>query len=73
MNRPTPNRHRLRQSNCALKDGINSSAVMGNSLWRLHFGGDFMVPWWAVPLALVAGVVIGILLIALVSVNQEDE
>lgn len=32
-----------------------------------------MVPWWAVPLALVAGVVIGIILIALVSVNQEDE
>ena len=32
-----------------------------------------MVPWWAIPLALVAGVVIGIILIALVSVNQEDE
>ena len=32
-----------------------------------------MVPWWAVPLALVAGVVIGIILIALVSANQEDE
>ena len=46
---------------------------MGNSFWRLLFGGDFMVPWWAVPLALVAGIVIGIILIALVSVNQEDE
>jgi uncharacterized membrane-anchored protein YhcB (DUF1043 family) len=32
-----------------------------------------MVPWWAVPLALVVGVVIGIILIALVSVNQEDK
>jgi len=32
-----------------------------------------MVPWWAVPLALVAGVVIGIILIAMVSVNQEDD
>ena len=32
-----------------------------------------MVPWWVVPLALVAGVVIGIILIALVSVNQEDD
>lgn len=32
-----------------------------------------MVPWWSVPLALVAGVVIGIILIALVSANQEDE
>ncbi len=32
-----------------------------------------MVHWWAVPLALVAGVVIGIILIALVSVNQEDD
>ena len=32
-----------------------------------------MVPWWAVPLALVAGVVIGIILIALVSVNQDDD
>ena len=32
-----------------------------------------MVPWWAVPLALVAGVVIGIILIALVSANQDDE
>jgi uncharacterized membrane-anchored protein YhcB (DUF1043 family) len=32
-----------------------------------------MVPWWAIPLALVAGVVIGIILIALVSVNQEDK
>ncbi len=31
-----------------------------------------MVPWWAVPLALVAGVVIGIILIALVSANEDD-
>ena len=59
---------------CVLKDGIHSSAVRGNSLWRLHFGGDFiMVPWWAVPLALVAGVVIGFVIIALISANQEDE
>lgn len=32
-----------------------------------------MVPWWGIPMALVAGVVIGIILIALVSVNREDE
>ena len=32
-----------------------------------------MVPWWGIPMALVAGVVIGIILIALVSVNQEDD
>lgn len=31
-----------------------------------------MVPWWAVPLALVAGVVIGIILIALISANDDD-
>ena len=32
-----------------------------------------MVPWWAVPLALVAGVVIGFVIIALIGANQEDE
>ena len=32
-----------------------------------------MVPWWAIPLALVAGVVIGIILIALVSANEDDD
>jgi len=32
-----------------------------------------MVPWWVVPLALVAGVVIGFVIIALLSANQEDE
>lgn len=31
-----------------------------------------MVPWWAIPLALVAGVVIGIILIALISANDDD-
>ena len=31
-----------------------------------------MVQWWAVPLALVAGVVIGIILIALISANLDD-
>lgn len=47
---------------CTLKDAINSTEGSGR-----------MVPWWAVPLALVAGVVIGIILIALVSANQEDD
>ncbi len=32
-----------------------------------------MVPWWGLPIALLAGVVIGIILIAIVSANQEDE
>ena len=32
-----------------------------------------MVPWWAVPLALVAGILIGFVIIALLSANQEDE
>ena len=32
-----------------------------------------MVHWWAIPLALVAGVVIGIILIALVSANEDDD
>ena len=31
-----------------------------------------MVPWWGIPMALVAGVVIGIILIALVSANNDD-
>lgn len=31
-----------------------------------------MVPWWSIPLALFAGVVIGIILIALVSANEKD-
>ena len=31
-----------------------------------------MVPWWSIPLALFAGVVIGIILIALVSANLDD-
>lgn len=57
----------------ALKDAINSSAVRGKSLWRLNFGGDFMVPWWAVPLALVAGILIGFVIIALLSANEDDD
>ena len=32
-----------------------------------------MVPWWAVPLALVAGVVIGFVIIALLSANEDDD
>ena len=32
-----------------------------------------MVPWWGLPIALLAGVVIGIILNAIVSANQEDE
>lgn len=31
-----------------------------------------VVPWWSIPLALFAGVVIGIILIALVSANEKD-
>lgn len=58
----------------ALKDGIHSSAVRGNSLWRQPFGGDFfMVPWWAIPLALVAGIMIGFVIIALLSANEDDD
>ena len=30
-----------------------------------------MVPWWSVPIALVAGILIGIILIALVCANDE--
>ena len=32
-----------------------------------------MVPWWSIPLALVAGVVIGFVIIALLSANQDDD
>lgn len=32
-----------------------------------------MVPWWGIPLALLAGIVIGIILIAIVSANDENE
>lgn len=32
-----------------------------------------VVPWWSIPLALFAGVVIGIILIALVSANEDDD
>ncbi len=32
-----------------------------------------MIPWWGAVLALVAGVVIGFVIIALVSANQDDE
>ncbi len=30
-----------------------------------------MIPWWYLPIALLAGVIIGIILIALVSANEE--
>ena len=32
-----------------------------------------MVPWWAVPLALVAWILIGFVIIALLSANQDDD
>lgn len=32
-----------------------------------------MVPWWGLPLALFSGVVIGIMLIAIISANDEEE
>ena len=32
-----------------------------------------MVPWWSLPLALVFGVAVGIVLIALISANDEEE
>ena len=32
-----------------------------------------MVPWWSVPIALVAGILIGIILIAIVSANEPEE
>lgn len=32
-----------------------------------------MVPWWGLPLALVFGVAVGIVLIALISANDEEE
>ena len=31
-----------------------------------------MVPWWAVIIALVAGIVIGFIIIALISANDEQ-
>lgn len=31
-----------------------------------------MIPWWYLPLALIAGVAIGIILIALVSANEDE-
>ena len=31
-----------------------------------------MIPWWYLPIALVAGVAIGIILIALVSANEDE-
>lgn len=31
-----------------------------------------MVPWWGMPIALLAGIVIGIILVALVSANEND-
>ena len=32
-----------------------------------------MVPWWGLPLAMVFGVAIGIVLVALISANDDDE
>ena len=32
-----------------------------------------MVPWWGLPLALVFGVAVGFVLIALVSANDDDD
>ena len=32
-----------------------------------------MVPWWAVTLALVAGILIGFVIIALLSANEDDD
>ena len=32
-----------------------------------------MVPWWAIPLALVAGILIGFGIIALLSANEDDD
>ena len=32
-----------------------------------------MVPWWAVIIGLVAGIVIGFVIIALLSANEDDD
>jgi len=32
-----------------------------------------MVPWWGLPIALVFGVAVGIVLIAIISANDEEE
>ena len=32
-----------------------------------------MVPWWAIPLALAAGILIGFVIIALLSANEDDD
>ena len=32
-----------------------------------------MVPWWGLPLAMVFGVAVGIVLIAIISANDEEE
>ena len=31
-----------------------------------------MVPWWSIPIALLTGIMIGIILVALVSANEKD-
>ena len=43
------------------------------SLAAFPFGGDQMVSWVLVPIALVGGVIFGIVLVALVSAEQNDD
>ena len=31
-----------------------------------------MVPWWSIPVALLAGIVLGIIIVALISANEDE-
>lgn len=31
-----------------------------------------MVPWWSIPVALIAGILLGIMIVALISANADE-
>ena len=52
---------------------ITISCIKGRNCEGHKKGDDSMVPWWGLPLALFFGVAIGIVLVALISANEDEE
>lgn len=51
----------------------NKPFIKGRFKLESKKGDDHMVPWWGLPLAMFFGVAVGIVLIALISANENDE
>ena len=52
---------------------MESYGFINLQMHEMKKGDDSMVPWWGLPIALVFGVAVGIVLIAIISANDEEE